>query len=375
MNKPKIVVLGDLHFGNKGHSIDTFERQMLFIENQVFPYILDNKIKYVYQLGDTFHDRNKVDWYILNELKKRFFNWFDQNGVELHTLLGNHDTYLKSSLEQNAMEETTKIFRNVFVYSEPTRILHTPYTVGFNPWILDHKNPNLTDKVDILLGHFDVKGFPMMKNIYSKEGIDTKDFEKYQLVLSGHYHIRHIQDNFHMIGTPFQLTWNDWNQPRGFVVLDDQFNVEYMQNKINPQFVKLFYDNGEISVLGLDYDDVPLKITKEYSLEIVKNNYCRLFTKQIDDQMKLEAYHVSLLAHSCDNYKIDIMNLNDVVENFDATEFDEKFEDGEGTLELITTCIEGMTFDQGIDKDLLLELSRQSYKEAYDEVLTIGDNE
>ena len=373
MIDPIIAVLGDLHFGNKGHSIEVFEQQMSFIEKQFFPFLLQEQIKFVIQLGDTFHDRNKVDWYIQNELKKRFFGWFDKNGVELHTLVGNHDTYYKSSLDQNSLSETTKFFKNVHVYTKPTRIMCPPYTLGFNPWIFDNKNPNLTENVDILLGHFDVIGFPMMKGITAKEGLNPKDLSRYKLVLSGHYHIRHIQDNFHMVGSPFQLSWNDFNEAKGFLVLDNNFNYEYIQNEINPRFVKIYYDNENIEVLGLDYDDEPIPMSKERSLEIAKKNYCRLFTTQVDDQMKFELYHTSLLAVSCDDYKIDIVSLQDVVEDFDSSEFDTKFEEGETTLQLIISCLEGMTFEPGIDKDLLVELSKTEYKTAYNEVLSIGD--
>jgi UDP-2,3-diacylglucosamine pyrophosphatase LpxH len=370
---PIIAVLGDLHFSHSGHSHEKFEQQMAFIEQQFFPYLLENNIKIVMQLGDINHDRNRADWYILNEMKKRFYGWFDCNDVQLHALVGNHDTVFKNTLDQNSLSETTKHFENVYVYTKPTVVEIQPYKIGFNPWILDHKNPKLTEKVDILLGHFDVMGFPMLKGIYSKEGLDYKSLSNYRLVMSGHYHIRHIQENFHMVGTPFQLNWNDWNQPRGFVVLDTQFNVTYIQNTVNPQFVKIYYDNGNIEVLGLDYDEEPIPMSREKSLEVVKKNYCRLFTRQVDDQMKLELYHTSLLAVSCDDYKIDIVSLTDAVEDFDSSEFDAKFEEGESTLQLIRACLEGMTFEEGISKDTLLDLVATEYKCAYNEALSIGE--
>jgi len=371
--KPIIAVFTDPHFGNKGHDLKVFEQQMLFFEQQFFPYILKHDIKFVVCCGDFYHDRNKIDWYIQNELKRRFFQWFDDNDVELHTLVGNHDTYYKSTLDQNSLSETTKFFTNVHAYVNPTRVTYAPYTIGFNPWILDNKNPNLTERVDILLGHFDVVGFPMMKGITSKDGLNPKDLAKYKLVLSGHYHIHHIQDNFHMVGSPFQLSWNDFNEPKGFLVLDNNFNYEYIQNQTTPQFIKIYYDEGNIEVLGLDYDDEPIPMSKEKSLEVASNNYCRLFTRKVDDQMKLELYHTSLLAVSCDDYKIDIVSLQDTVEDFDSTEFDAKFEEGESTLQLIISCLEGMTFEPGIDKDLLIELSKTEYKTAYNEVLSIGE--
>jgi UDP-2,3-diacylglucosamine pyrophosphatase LpxH len=375
MNKPVIGVIADLHFGNKGHSHLIFEEQMTFIETQFFPYVLENKIKLVYQLGDTFHSRDKVDWYILNELKKRYFQWFGDNAVELHTLIGNHDATFKNTIDQNSLTETAKYFKNVFVYDSPKKVTHGSYVVGIEPWIVDYTTHTFLDKVDILLLHADIKTFPMMKGIYAKNGVEVSQFKNYNLVLSGHYHQRSIIDNVHMVGSPFQLGWGDYNQQRGFMVLDDNFNYEYIQNKINPQHVKIFYDEDEISILGLDYTDQHTSITKEESLDIAKNNYCRLFFVNVSDELKLETYHASLLSVSCNNYKIDRIDLKDVVEDYDDSAFDEAFEAGETTLQLITACIEGMVFDTEIDKNLLIELSRTEYKNAHDEVLSIGDNE
>lgn len=368
MNNPLIACLGDLHFGNKGHSIEMFESQMSFIEKQFFPFLLEHQIKFVFQLGDTFHDRNKVDWYIQNELKKRFYQWFDDNGVELHSLVGNHDTYYKTSLTQNSLSETTKHFKNVHAYIKPTKVKIGKYIVGLNPWVLDYKNPNLTEKVDIILGHFDIIGYPMMKGIYSKEGLSHSHFKDYKLVLSGHYHGRTINDNVHMVGTPFQLSWNDFNEDKGFLILDDKFNYEYVQNSVNPKYVKIYYDNGILTQEGLTSCE---SISELESLEIASENYCRLFTRAVDDQMKLELYHSSLILSSINDYKIDIVSLNDVVESFETDAFDEAFSEGENTLQLILTCLNGMTFDEAIDKMILSDMVKKEYKEAHQEVISL----
>ena len=370
MNKPSIAILGDLHFSHSGHSHDKFEQQMDFIENQFFPYLIENNIKTVFQLGDVFHDRNRADWFILNELKKRFFGWFDENNINIHILCGNHDTYFKSTLEHNSLSETAQEFSNVHIYIKPTKIKCGSYVIGINPWIIDNSKPNLTENVDICLGHFNVMGLPMMKGINSRDGIQYDTFKKYKLVLSGHFHIRTIVDNFHMIGSPFQLNWGDYNQARGFIVLDDKFNFEYIQNSINPQFVKIYYDDGNISSLGFaPYTDVPTIITKEEALLIAKHNYCRIFTRGIEDQLEFEAFYNSLLQVSLNDYKIDSVSLNEAIEEYDSTEFDVSFEEGESTIQLILSSIDGMVFDKSIDKNLLLSLAKVEYKNAHQEVI------
>lgn len=371
----KIMCCGDLHFGVKSFSHKIFALQMKYFEEQFFPFLLENEIKNVIQLGDIFDNREAIDWYIFNQLKLRFFGWFESNQIELHINLGNHDTVFKHSLEHNSLSETVKPFKYVHVYIEPTKVKIENYIFGFTPWVIDKSKFKLLDKVDIQIGHFEMMNFPVTKGNISKKGLDHSLFANNKLTLSGHFHLYNKLDNFIMLGTPYQITWNDFNSKKVFAVLDDNYNIEYIQNTINPQYVKFFYTNDEIEVLGLaPYSETPKSISKQDSLEIAKSNYCRLFVKAVDDQMKLDMYHNSLLSISLDDYKIEMITLSDIVESFDDSSFDLAFESGETTLQLITKSIEGMTFEANYDKDLLLELAKQEYKDAYDECLSIGTN-
>jgi DNA repair exonuclease SbcCD nuclease subunit len=370
MNKPIIAICGDIHFGQRNFNKDVFAQQMMFFEEQFFPYLLENNIKFVVQVGDLFHDRNKIDWYIYNQINQRFLQWFDDNEVKLHLILGNHDLYTKSSLDHNSLSESTKSFKNVIVHDTVDKLVYQKYTLGFVPWIVDYKKYNLPDKCDICFGHFDLVGFPMMKGISSKEGLDYTVFKKYKQVYSGHYHCKSETDNVMMVGTPYQLTFNDYNEEKGFYVLDDNFNYQYIDNTINPRFIKMYYEDGIITVVGLDIDD---EISKEDAIALVKNNYCRLYIKKADDQLALENFHASLIMNSCANYKIDMVNLVDVIEDYDSEIFDEKFDEEDTTVQLILGCVEGMTFDVNLDKNLLKELIKIEYKDAYDMGISIGD--
>jgi DNA repair exonuclease SbcCD nuclease subunit len=210
----------------------------------------------------------------------------------------------------------------------------------------------------------------MMKNIKSKEGLSITELKSYNLVLSGHYHCKSITDNLHYIGTPFQLSWNDYNEQKGFYVLDEKFNYEFIENTVNPKFAKIYYDSGIITVVGTGVDG---EITKEEALEVAKNNYSRLYVKSVNKQLDLETFYTSLTMNSCANFKVEIIYLMDVIDDFDSATFDEKFDEEESTVELILSCVEGMTFDGSLDKNLLKELIKIEYKSASDIALGIGD--
>lgn len=372
MNKPLIACFTDTHFGVKNFNKEIFIQQIRFFEEQFFPYILANPtIEAVICCGDIFDNRTKIDWFILNLLKTRFFKWFADNEIPLHIITGNHDTYHKSSIEHNSLIETTKQFSYVIPHVIPNSIKVGKYNIGMLPWVVDCTNIDLPKKCDLLFCHADIVGMPMMKGITSKEGLDSSTFKAYKMVLSGHYHTNSIKDNVHMVGSPYQLTWNDFNDKKGFYVVDDNFGYELIENTINAKFIKLYYDNDIITVVGIgDSKD----ITKTESLDIARDNYCRIYVKKADNQLDLESYQSSLQAVSCNGHKIDMIHLAEVVEDFDSDSFDIKFEEGETTQHLIVACIEGMTFDEEIDKEKLVKLSRELYKEATDEAL-VGEDD
>lgn len=360
-----IAIISDIHFGQSNFNIELFNSQMEFFEQQFFPYLKENNIKHVIHCGDFFHNRNVINWLLYNEIKTRFFKWFDDNDIILHMILGNHDLFYRSTLKINSLSETVKEFKNIIVYDKNRTITIFPYTIGMVPWIIDKKSSQLPNNCDILFVHMDIHGFPMTKGILSKNGYELKHFAKYKYVFSGHYHCNYIKDNVIMVGSPYQTSWNDFNETKGFYVLNDNYDLNYIKNTINPKFVKLYYDDNKIEVLGLE--DSPKFVSEEEAIAIAKKNYVRLFVKFIKDQNKLENFHNSLLSVSKNSYKIDIINLSDYVEDVD----EEIVELDMDTFDIIISSIENMTFEESIDKELLIKISKSLFKEATDEALSI----
>lgn len=365
MLNPIIAILSDLHFGSNNHNYETFSQQMRFFEEQFFPYLLENDIKHVVHCGDFFHNRNIISWLLYTELKQRFFKWFDDNGVKFHTVLGNHDLFYKSTLEVNSLTETVKEFNNIIVYDSDTILTIEKYTIGMIPWIIDTKKHKFPTNCDILFAHLELNDFPMTKGITSKDGYNHTIFSKYKYVFSGHYHINFNRDNVYMVGTPYQLNWNDFNENKGFYVLNDTYELEYIHNIVNAKFVKLYYNDGELYQIGLNQFK---EVTIQEAVGLAKFNYVRLFVEKVSNQLDLEQFHTSLQTISCNNYKIDIVNLIDVIND---EMLESEFDSDEDTIDIIISTIEGMTFDECIDKSLLLELAKTIYKEATDESISL----
>lgn len=370
-----IAFITDTHFGSRSFNKSLFEMQMQFFEKQLFPFLLKNGVKDVVHTGDCFHNRNIVDWYIFNGVKKRFFKWFEDNDIRLHLLVGNHCSYYKSTIETNSLTETTKEFSRVKVYDTPETTKIGPYTFHFMPWIVDESKVTFPD-ADVLCGHFDVSGLQLMRGIYSTDGYAIDTFKKYKIVASGHYHITSKRSNFYMVGTQYQTGWGDYCIDKGFYTLDDSFGMKYHQNTVSPRFVKIFYteagDEVKIKVVG-ERGEKPRDASKDDLLSVVRKNYCKLVVEKVLDQAAFESFFTSLQLKSRDGFKIEIVDANEVIESFDFEELEEKIRDESDTLEVMHSFVAGMTLDETISKDIVTNLLSQLYREA-EELHTAADS-
>ena len=72
-----------------------------------------------------------------------------------------------------------------------------------------------------------------------EHGHESKLFEKFSHVFSGHYHTRSDNGRIYYLGNPYEMFWNDVGDRRGFTILDtetfEHFHVD------NPyQLFKIF---------------------------------------------------------------------------------------------------------------------------------------
>ena len=58
----KICLLGDTHFGMRGDSLEFHKYIKKFYDNIFFPYLIENKIDTVFQLGDLFDRRKFINF-------------------------------------------------------------------------------------------------------------------------------------------------------------------------------------------------------------------------------------------------------------------------------------------------------------------------
>ena len=255
----KVLLLGDIHVGARKDSIAFQEYFTKFYSDVLLPYIDKNKIKHIIQLGDFFDNRKAVNTRSLNWIKKTLLEPLNKLGVTMHVLCGNHDSSYKNSIELNSLTEHLSQFKKVNTIVKPTKVKFGKHTYDLIPWIAPENEQEVMDFIEkskskICFGHFEFAGYKMNKGSVSEHGSSIKAFKKYDQVYSGHYHTYSSDGHITYLGTPYELTWADYNDNKSFWVLDTLSpQVTRIVNPYN-MYHKIFYDDSKEKVNIQDFD-------------------------------------------------------------------------------------------------------------------------
>jgi DNA repair exonuclease SbcCD nuclease subunit len=347
----KSIFITDIHFSVRGGSQYYIERYKLFFENIFFPYIDKHNIETVYCLGDTWEDRKNINVNALKETRKMFFDELEKRGVQFVAILGNHDVFFRNTNETNSMDIIESSYKNVRIIDEYEEIYIGHKRFGFMSWV---NNENLernleriksTSTADILCGHFEIVGFEMTKGNVADKGFEQSLFGRFELVLSGHFHIKNKIGHIYYIGNPFQTNWDDYNSDRGFHVYDHDTNTF--------EFIKNTYENFDVII----YDD---------AVNISTFN----FDKYKDQKIKVLVNNVAGLKQA--SYLTFLENLNTKVFEYTVVEINDEsalIEDSTTALnmksntEMIKEYVNGLTMED-TEKSEVINIMLDLYNEA-----------
>lgn len=276
----KAVIINDSHFGYKGDSPIVLEYFLSFFEEQLFPYLKANDIKTIFHLGDIFDRRKYINFKTLQQVRTRFFEPLQEMGIKCIGICGNHDTYYKNNNKVNSLHEVVSQYSNWEVYSEPIEITTSGGCVALVPWINPENEETAAKFISettcsLLLGHLELYGFQSIRGIFVEQGYEPKHFDKFEYVLTGHYHIKSSRDNIHYLGTQYQMAFSDVNEEKGFHVFDfSSRTLSFVKNT-----KKLFYTFDY-------YEDAPQ--TLDYAS--FKDCYVKIFIKKRTKAPAFEKY-------------------------------------------------------------------------------------
>ena len=103
----------DLHFGARSDSVAFDAHFRKFYEEVFFPELIEQGIKTVFDLGDTFDRRKYINYNTLKSCKEYFFDRLQELDIDLHMIPGNHDTYFKNTNDVNSPDLLLRDYTNI----------------------------------------------------------------------------------------------------------------------------------------------------------------------------------------------------------------------------------------------------------------------
>lgn len=352
----KVALITDTHFGarNDNETIANFFEK--FYLEFFFPYLKENGITDIIHLGDAFDRRKYINFQSLNRCRHYFYDPIVDGDFVVHQIVGNHDTFYKNTNDVNSPRLLLNGYDGyVRVYSDPQEVKIGGKKLLFTPWICaDNHEQTLTmineSNASILLGHLELDGFEMYRGQPHHGGLSADTFSKFDLVLSGHFHHRSTSRNITYLGCPYEMTWSDYNDPKGFHILDLETNeLTFIENPYK-LFYKVKYDDSKWKDMdplkGYDFSDLKNTYVKVIVINKVNPYWFDLFIDKIEKENPI---HVQVVD---DNLSLDLVDDEDILENVDDT------------LTILHKSIDTMATE--VDKIRLDNLFKSLYNEALD---------
>jgi DNA repair exonuclease SbcCD nuclease subunit len=351
----KICLLGDTHFGVRNDSLifhDYFKR---FFNEHFFPYLLDNDIKTIIQLGDLFDRRKYINFLSLTESRKYFFDRLVAEGITLHALIGNHDIFWKHSLEVNSPNLLLKDYSNIVLWQKPGKLIVENISFDMIPWICNENEKEVREFISqsispYCIGHFELNGFSLMKGVECHDGMSDDFLANYDQVFSGHFHTRSNARNVSYLGTPYELFWSDYKDAKGFHVFDTETtDLTFIENPYKI-FHKISYDDA-----GVSWDRLRNSIRKE-SLE---NTYIKVIVVAKEDPYIFDMFMDELYKQN----PADVVVVEDFSEGDPVNDDSDEVDQAQDTMTILSHYIDQQDFKE-VDNVKLKNFMRELYIEA-----------
>jgi len=340
----KVAIYADLHLYNHHRLLVNSETALRFL-TYLKTYCLENDINTIVNAGDFFHTKARAYApHVIQALLR--LKDINKAGLTQYMIVGNHDM----ANPNNTMNSI------VFVFSDYVKIIPDYYFIDYENVRVHFLsfNNNLfenfiiaEEKKNVLIAHLDIIEFIMPNGFRSTRGFKISDFNEFDLVITGHYHKYQSRENIVYVGSPYQTSFAERDQPHGFLILDTnnvswEF-VEYSdapkykiitiknlkdinKNDIVSNFVKVkllnhkisksklrdtLFEIGAVSVDVIPPEDVkeiekyydkvfgdePSEVASAYlnslnNLDLEKNNLLKYFTKIEEISTKMAEYEL-----------------------------------------------------------------------------------
>lgn len=345
----KIAILNDTHAGCRNSSDIFMEYQERFYRDVFFPYLVENGIKQIIHLGDYYDNRKTINFKALHHNRKIFLEPMRKHGITMDIIPGNHDVYYKNTNELNALKELQGHYMNeVNLVMKPTVMNYDGTDIALIPWINPENEEETLKflakcKADIVGAHLELKGFEMSKGMPCQEGMDKKHFDRFEMVLTGHFHAKSTQENIYYLGSQMEFFWNDCNDAKYFHILDTETReLEPIRNPITI-YEKIYYDHE--------------KLNKFQDLAYLDNKFVKVIVTNKGDPYEFERF-----IDRVQSQKIHELKIAEDFAEFLGSNVEDENVSVEDTETLVFNYIDAVNTD--LDKNRIKEEVSHLMKEA-----------
>lgn len=354
------ALICDLHIGARNDNQIFHEHFEGFYTNTFFPYLDAHKISRCVILGDLFCRQKYVNYNTLAKSRRYLFDPLKERGIEVDMILGNHDCFYRNTLDVNSPELLLGEYDNFTIYKEPTEVMLGDTKVLYLPWICAENQERCLDAILntdalILFAHIDVIGFDLGGGRLQDNGFQIEDFDKFELVYTGHYHKMQQIQNIKYLGAPYEMNWGDYNQTKGFHVFEPKTRALTHIRNPDKIFYKLHYNDGEKTpkeIMGTD-------------MSMLENAYVKVIVRCKDDP---DLYNMFIDKLN----KAQPADVSVVDDHYNQNAVDDLFivDQAEDTLTIMRKYIENMHKAESLNAeyDDLDSYMFNVYKKAMDEL-------
>ena len=327
MKNEWVALITDQHFGVRNNSQIFLDYFFKFYEETFFPTLKEYGIEEIIDLGDTFDKRKTVDFNMFDQVCNRYFDKLQAMDITIYSIVGNHTAYYKNTNRVNTLNLLLDKYDNIVIVENPETIrVNEDQDILLMPWINEENQEQafelLKQKHKYCFGHLEINGFEMFAGQVHRDGEYNIDlFSNVEHVYSGHFHHRSKKGNVMYLGNPYQLTWGDYSDKRGFHLINlETGELKFIENP-NQMFYRLIY---------ADTIECGKQFTKE-NVKKYKDRFVKVLVKEKNSIAKFQRHMNNLFAAS----PADVIVLENEL-NFDTLEEDTEFDVNEE--DTITLC-------------------------------------
>ena len=352
----RVALFSDLHWGKSRDSDVKLQSANEFID-WFIELVKKENINDVIFLGDWFDNRNSITVKTQNHsyaaLRK-----FSDNGINLYMIVGNHDAYFKDTIDINSIKHYHDI-PGIYPIEELTEIHFSPTNkYGLMcPW---ETYTESDETYDVMFGHYEFQGAYLVGTV-SSSGMNIEDLlVKSPMIFGGHYHIRaeydHKEGKVVTLGCPLELTWGDYENPKGVYILDtEDMSYEFIENKISPKHIRMYWSHIKDSNEKFDKikgNYVKLVVDTKYKFEHIMKVLNMINTKN-----PLKAAEPEFVYNKNMNIlsTVDITSDSDGVLSMSKLEYMENY---------IVEYFKNSDDVEGMEADIMITMMKDLYKET-----------